>query len=66
MDWADCWGLYFEKDGRVYTAADSEYIRLFKEKSPLFPENALHFLLIGTNTVVDILMKGFPTVEILE
>jgi len=41
---ADCWNLDFEKDGRFYTGKKSEYIEMFRKKSPLFPDNAIHFL----------------------
>ena len=39
------------------------YIERFREKSPLFPDNAIHFVLVGTNTIVDILVKNYPVVR---
>ena len=63
---ADCWGLDFEKDGRFYLSRDSEYLHRFRQKSPLFPENALHFLIVGTNIIADVLAKGYPEAHPLE
>lgn len=61
----DCWGLDFENDGRFYVSRDSEYIEMLKQKSPLFPENATHFLIVGTDIIVDVLAKEYPAIEIL-
>ncbi len=63
---ADCWTLDFENDGRFYMSQNSDYIENFKQKSPLFPNTAIHFLMVGTNTIVDVLAKTYPTVTILE
>ena len=63
---ADCWGLDFETNGRFYTSKNSDYIEAFKKKSPLFPDHAIHFLVVGTNTIVDVLAKTYPTVCVLE
>ena len=63
---ADCWDLDFENNGRFYTSKHSDYIEAFQHKSPLFPENAIHFLIVGTNTIVDVLTKAYPTVRIIE
>lgn len=63
---ADCWDLDFENNGRFYTSKNSDYIESFKKKSPLFPDDATHFLIVGTNTIVDVLAKEYPTVCIIE
>ncbi|WP_458407410.1 hypothetical protein [Anaerotignum sp.] len=63
---ADCWGLDFENNGRFYTSNNSDYIETFQNKSPLFPDNAIHFLIVGTNTIVDVLAKEYPTVRIID
>ena len=63
---ADCWGLDFENDGRFYTSNNSDYIEAFKHKSPLFPDNAIHFLIVGTNTIIDVLAIEYPVVKVLE
>jgi len=60
---ADCWELDFENNGRFYICKGSQYIEKFKDKSPLFPNNAIHFVLVGTNTIVDILAKDYPKVQ---
>ncbi len=61
---ADCWGLDFENDGRFYVSHESEYIERFRQKSPLFPDAVIHFVIVGTNTVVDVLAKAYPKTRI--
>lgn len=63
---ADCWGLDFENNGRFYTSNNSDYIEIFKNKSPLFPDDAIHFLIVGTNTIVDVLAREYPTVRVID
>ena len=63
---ADCWELDFENSGRFYTSKNSDYIENFKNRSPLFPNDAIHFLIVGTNTIVDVLAKEYPIVCVLE
>lgn len=58
---ADCWGVDFENMGRFYVSRDSEYIEMLKQKSSLFPDNAIHFLIVGTDIIVDVLAKEYPT-----
>ena len=62
---ADCWGLDFENMGRFYVSRDSEYIEMLKQKSSLFPDNAIHFLIVGTDIIVDVLAKEYPTIKSL-
>lgn len=59
---ADCWAADFEKSGRFYRTNDSEYLNMMRRKSPLFPENTAHYLMIGTNFVADVLAKAPPRV----
>ena len=63
---ADCWGLDFENNGRFYVSNNSDYIEAFKNKSPLFPDETIHFLIIGTNTIVDVLAIEYPIVSIID
>jgi len=56
---ADLWKC----DSRFYKSEDSEYLNIFKAKSPIFPKNAVHYLIIGTNTIVDIIAKAEPEVK---
>lgn len=63
---ADCWDLDFENNGRFYTSKNSDYIEGFKKKSPLFPEDAIHFLIVGTNTIVDVIAKDYPNVKFVD
>ncbi len=62
---ADCWELDFENNGRFYISSNSDYIETFRNKSPLFPPEAIHFLIVGTNTIVDVLAKDYPTVKVI-
>ena len=59
---ADLWN----PGGRFFKSADSEYINNFKVKSPLFPHNTVHYMIIGTNTVVDILSICEPEVTYVQ
>lgn len=61
---SDCWGLDFQKNGRFYATKTSEYIDALRDKSPLFPEEVIHFTIIGTNTIIDLLAKGYPIIRI--
>lgn len=60
---SDCWGLDFQKDGRFFAVKESEYIDTFKKLSPLTPEEVIHFTIVGTNTIVDLLVKDYPIVK---
>ena len=60
---SDCWGLDFENNGRFYISTDSDYIANLRQKSPLFPDNAIHFLIVGTDAIVDVLAKEYPVVK---
>lgn len=62
---SDCWQLDFVNNGRFYMCKGSQYIERFREKSQLFPDNAIHFVLVGTNTIVDILAKDYPVVRVI-
>lgn len=57
---ADCWKFDFDTDGRFFIVKESEYLEIIKTKSPLVPENTIHFLVVGTNTIVDVLAKDYP------
>ena len=60
---SDLWGLDFQKQGRFFTANESEYIDRFKKLSPLTPDEVIHFTIVGTNTIVDLLVKDYPLVK---
>ena len=63
---SDCWGLDFQMEGRIFAAKESEYIDRFKKLSPLTPDEIIHFTIIGTNTIVDLLVKDYPLVKKLK
>ena len=60
---SDCWGLDFQMEGRFFAAKESEYIDRFKKLSPLTPDEVIHFTIVGTNTIVDLLVKEYPLVN---
>ena len=60
---SDCWGLDFQKDGRFFAVKESEYIDTFKKLSPLTPDEVIHFTIVGTNSIVDLLVKDYPIVK---
>lgn len=62
----DCWKLDFEKDGRFYVCRSSDLIDYFKKKSPLFPKDPIHFMIVGTNTVVDVIAKNYPETAVTD
>ena len=63
---SDCWGLDFQMEGRFFAAKESEYIDRFKKLSPLTPDEIIHFTIIGTNIIVDLLVKDYPLVTKLK
>lgn len=62
---ADCWGKTeeFNKSGRFYARKKSAYLERMQEMSPLFPEEAIHFTIVGTNVVVDVIAKNYPRIK---
>ena len=60
----ECWASDRENVWTFYVSADSPYLQAYKERSVLFPDKALHFLLVGTNLIVDVLALAFPQVVI--
>ena len=63
---ADCWDWNFENKGRMFVSDNSEYIEKYRQKSPLFPENTLHFAIVGANFIADILAKNYPAIDIVK
>lgn len=59
----DCWGVDFHREGRLFATRESEYIEIFKKLSPLVPDEVIHFIIIGTDTIVDLLVKSYPEVQ---
>jgi len=46
-----------------YVSKASPYLDEFKSTSELFPEDSIHFLLIGTNLIADVLATNYPAVS---
>ena len=61
---SDCWGLEFENNGRFYTAKSSKYIDCIREKSPLVPDDIIHFTIVGIDTIIDVIAKNYPEIII--
>ncbi|MBQ8278689.1 MAG: hypothetical protein IJZ23_02505 [Roseburia sp.] len=62
---ADCWGITkeFKEVGRFFARKSSMYLDKMKERSPLFPNDAIHFTIIGTNIIVDVIATDYPIVK---
>ena len=62
---ADCWGETeeFKKTGRFFARKESSYLGRMQKLSPLFPEEVIHFTIVGTNIVVDVMAKNYPSVK---
>lgn len=61
----DCWIPSPESGWSFFQSRKSAYLEQFREKSAFFPEDAIHFLLVGTNLIADILSSYFPTVTVI-
>jgi len=59
----DCWSGDLDS-GRFYISRNSEYLERLACGSPLIPQDTIHFLLIGTNTVADVLARETPAVRV--
>lgn len=49
-----------------YKTTSSEYIEFIKRDTVLLDENIIHFLLVGSNLVADILSPYYPEIEIIK
>lgn len=58
----DYWISQSEEAWTFYVSRETRYLHDHKERSILFPENAIHFAIIGTNWIADILATEYPTV----
>ncbi len=48
-----------------WKSADSVYLRASRERSALFPENAVHWMVVGTNLIADVIAAEPPTVSVI-
>jgi hypothetical protein len=58
----DLWISDSDEAWTFYTSTSSEFLTDFKKDNILAPENVFHFLVIGTNFVINILSVVYPTV----
>lgn len=50
-----------------YKTSNSDYIEFIKKDSILFPKDGIfHFLILGTNLIIDVLSRYEPTIELVE
>lgn len=49
-----------------YASESSEYLNWFQKGNILMPGKTIHFAIVGTNLIVDILSSEYPTVTIVE
>lgn len=61
----DCWISAPQKPWTFYVSDHSDRLRAFRESSCLFPPEAKHFVLGGTNLVADIFATEYPVVKII-
>ncbi len=62
----DCWIADPQAAWAFFVSETSAYIDAFKDGAALCPEKVLHFLLVGTNFVVDVLAQEYPSVKLME
>lgn len=56
-----------EEPWSFYRTSNSDYIEFIKKDSILFlKENIIHFLILGTNLIIDALSRYEPTIELVE
>lgn len=61
----DVWIDAPEKAWAFYVTQSSKYLQEFKKDNPLVPENVYHFLVGGTNFVIDVLSDEYPTIKLI-
>ena len=50
-----------------YRTSNSDYIEFIKKDSILFSKDGIfHFLILGTNLIIDVLSRYEPTIELVE
>lgn len=62
----DVWIDTPEKAWTFYVSQSSKYVRDFKKDNILAPEAIYHFLIGGTNFIIDILSDEYPTIRFVK
>ena len=62
----DCWISDPKDYWAFYVSDDSEKLKVYRGKSTLLPKHTRHFLLVGTNTVVDVLAPNNPEIILVD
>ncbi len=60
----DCWFASPEKGWTFYRSESSPYLEQFRAKCPPVPPETVHYLLVGTNLVADILSDQPPIITL--
>lgn len=50
----------------LYVSESSEYLNQFKDGNYLIPENVMHFAIVGTNMIADVLASEYPEITIIK
>ena len=58
----DCWVSDPRDAWPFFVSRESSWLTASRAGSVLFPEDALHFLIIGTDVLTDVLAAEYPTV----
>lgn len=58
----DCWVTTPQEEGAFFISKTSAYLQSFQNHSLLFPKDTIHFLLVGTNLIFDVLSSQYPSV----
>lgn len=62
----DWWKSDPEQAWTFYVSQSSEFLKNFRKDNVLAPETVYHFVVVGTNFVVDILSDEYPTVRFVK
>ena len=62
----DWWGPNQNDLWALYISESSEYLNRFKDGNYLVPENVMHFAIVGTNMIADVLASEYPEITIIK
>ena len=59
----DCWVTAQQEQGAFFISKNSLCLQTFQKNSILFPKDTMHYLLVGTNLIFDVLSAEAPLIE---
>ena len=62
----DWWGSNPDEAWAFYTSESSEFLKNFRKGNDLVPETVYHFIMVGTNFVIDILSTEYPMIRFVK